>query len=262
MSKRRRKANNDVPENPPHVAEDIPAPAKGGALRTRLIAGVVTLIPIIVTLLVVFFISDKLQTLFEPVTTRILKGVQFPEDIGPFKKVETAVSLFLSLILAVLTIYVVGLFSSNIAIKRLIGLGERILEGIPVIKTVYGTMKQIAETFSLQNGEEFQKVVVLEYPRRGIYALAFVTGESRMEGDTRLFVNVFVPTTPNPTSGFLLILPSDDLREIELTYEEAFKFIISGGLLELGRFKLSPYRPKAPQRISRSAKQKQGEPQE
>ena len=251
-------AHDDAGTPPPdgEVAIALPASAhRASSMKTRMIAGVVMLIPIIVTIMVVMFIADQLHNLFRPVTDMLWEQVTpaleqlMPENITAAERIKEAkriregISIVFSLILAIITIYMVGLFSSNIIVRRIIGLGERVLQRIPIIKTVYGTMKQIAETFSMSNRRQSQKTVIIEYPRRGILSMGFVSGETRLPNDGRLYVNIFLPTTPNPTSGYLLMVPAEEVMETTLTIEEAFKFIISGGLLELENLKLAPYRP-------------------
>jgi len=204
-------------------------------IRNRLLAGIATLIPIVVTIVIISYLSNLLLSLFQPVTDRLL-GEALAEA-----KWARVLSFFLSLLLAFITIYVAGLLSANFATRRLIGFGERLLERIPVIKTIYGTMKQIVDTFSAQSVERLKKVAVIEYPYPNTYSIAFVTGETRFAGAPQVYVNVFMPMTPNFTSGFLMVLPVERVREVKMTVEEAFKFIISGGILEIGAMQVKPY---------------------
>jgi uncharacterized membrane protein len=116
--------------------------------------------------------------------------------------------------------------------KYLWSIGERLLHTLPVVNTVYNSVKQIIETFSTQNRAVFQKVVLIQFPREGVYAIGFLTsssrGEIRSQTDKPL-KNIFIPTTPNPTSGFLVMFPEDQVKELEMSVGEGMKFIISGG---------------------------------
>ena len=113
-------------------------------------------------------------------------------------------------------------------------MGERFLSRMPVVRSVYGTLKQIFETVLNQSSRSFREVVLVEYPRRGIGAIGFVTGPTQGEVQERTdedLVNIFLPTTPNPTSGFLLFVPRKDLIHLDMTVEEGIKLVISGGIV-------------------------------
>ena len=131
-------------------------------------------------------------------------------------------------------------------------MGERLLSRMPVVRSVYGTLKQIFETVLAQSSRSFREVVLIEYPRRGIGAIGFVTGPTRGEiqdqADEEL-VNVFLPTTPNPTSGFLLFVPRKDLIHLDMSIEDGIKMVISGGIVtpsEELQILQRPPRPAAP----------------
>ena len=206
-------------------------------IQRRLIAGIATLIPIGATIWIVGFISARVLHLFEPVTRQLWKNLGI--DGGGLVRWIDAIA---SWIIAFLAVYLVGLLSLMAVGKRALGVGESLLRRIPVIKSIYGTVKQIVDTLSMQKSSSSQRVAVIEYPRKGMYSVGFITGEARIRDDSRVFVNVFVPATPNPTSGFLIVLPSDEVFEANMTVEEAFKFILSGGILTWD-FTLKPYRP-------------------
>lgn len=224
------------PESP-EINVHLPKPhGVGATLRNRLVAGVLTLIPIAVTIFLVTSMANWVRDLYAPLTNWLWEEY-FRIDLQH----KQWINLVISFLLTFIVIYLVGLMSSIYIGRRLIALGESILRRIPVIKTIYGTIKQITDVFSQDTTERLKKVVLIEYPRRNIYAMAFVTGETRVKDDPRTYVNLFVPTTPNPTSGYLLVLPSEDVKETGLSIEVAFKFVISGGILELDNLPLSPY---------------------
>ena len=129
---------------------------------------------------------------------------------------------------------VIGFFTANLLGRSLIRFGERLVDRMPVIRSIYGALKQIFETVLAQSSTSFREVVMVEYPRRGLWALAFVTSETKGEVQNLLtddVVNIFLPTTPNPTSGFLLFVPRATLIPLHMTVEEGIKLVISGGLV-------------------------------
>ena len=109
---------------------------------------------------------------------------------------------------------------------------EKIITSLPFVKTVYNTVKQIIDTFARQKSAIFQKVVLIEFPRKDIYAMGFLTGRGKGEVQNKTphdIINVFLPTTPNPTSGYLIMVPKDDVQELEMTVADGMKLIVSGG---------------------------------
>ncbi|HPF78413.1 MAG TPA: DUF502 domain-containing protein, partial [Alphaproteobacteria bacterium] len=140
----------------------------------------------------------------------------------------------LGLIIAVVFFIVVGWFARNFLGRLLVRISEYIVERLPVISTIYGAIKQIFETVMASQSDAFKEVVMFEYPRKGMWVMGFVTGSTKGEvqslTDTEV-VNVFLPTTPNPTSGFLLFVPKKDLTYMNMTVEEGIKMIVSGGII-------------------------------
>ena len=125
-----------------------------------------------------------------------------------------------------------GVLSKFLFARFLIGVSEAAINLIPGVGLVYRTVKQIVDTFSKQNKAVFQSVVLIEFPRKGLYSVGFVTSDAQgeiLERTGENFVNVFVPTTPNPTSGFLMVLPKSDLVYLDMSVGDAMKLIISGG---------------------------------
>ena len=133
-------------------------------------------------------------------------------------------------VLTIVSIYIVGRFVTNVLGKTILSQLERLVERIPIVNLVYKTVKQITESLGSQNNNAFKKVIQLEYPRKGLWTLAMVTGEStNKKGD--MYYHLFVPTTPNPTSGYMIYALKSDTIETDLLVEEALKIIISGGML-------------------------------
>lgn len=140
----------------------------------------------------------------------------------------------LGLLAGVVFLVVVGLLVRNIFGRTLLNWGERVLGRIPGVSSVYSSVKQITETVTSANSKSFRKVVMVEYPRKGIWAVGFVSGTTQGQAQrevSKKLVNVFVPTTPNPTSGFLLFFPEDDLIELDMTVDQGLKMIISAGIV-------------------------------
>ena len=141
------------------------------------------------------------------------------------------------LVAAVIVITLIGFLAANFVGRTIVGIGENILDRTPFIRTVYKAIKQIFETVFADTEQTFQRVALIEYPRPGLWAIVFIATDTRGEVDTRLkrmgreTVSVFLPTTPNPTSGFLLFVPEEDLIELSMSIEDAAKLVISAGLV-------------------------------
>jgi uncharacterized membrane protein len=139
----------------------------------------------------------------------------------------------LGIITLILFVLLVGILSANYIGKNIVQYGETFMQRVPLVRGVYSTMKKIMDTFSMKHS--FHGVALVEYPRKGCYSVGFMTGEVRGEcmGLEGRFITVFVPTTPNPTAGFLLILPEAEVKRLDMTVEQGMKFIVSIGLVPL-----------------------------
>ena len=140
----------------------------------------------------------------------------------------------LGVVILLITITLIGTLAAGFVGRYIVNLGENILARMPVIRSVYSSIKQILETVLQQKSQAFRQAVLVEYPRRGIWAVGFITGET--EGEVQNLtneevINIFLPTTPNPTSGFLLFVPREDLVILSMSVEEAVKMVISGGIV-------------------------------
>ena len=137
-------------------------------------------------------------------------------------------------ILTLLVVFLTGLFTTNIIGQRLLMFWEGLLSRIPVVKSIYYSVKQVSDTLFSSNGEAFRKALLVQYPREGSWTVAFLTGQpgrdvaSHLDGE---HVSVYVPTTPNPTSGFFLIMPRKDVIELDMSVDDALKYIISIGVV-------------------------------
>ena len=137
-------------------------------------------------------------------------------------------------IVGIFILLVTGMLAANLFGRRLVAFWESILGRIPLVRTIYTSVKQVLETIFTTNSNSFRKVVLVEYPRQGIWSMGFLTNKgiraaSKASGQN--LVSVFVPTTPNPTSGFIIMFPEQDVKELDLTVEDGFKYIISMGVV-------------------------------
>ena len=128
------------------------------------------------------------------------------------------------------SIYIIGMLVSNVLVKNMLSSIETLISGIPVVNMIYKTIKQITSSLGDPEKESFKKVVLIQYPRKGIWTLAMVTGESK-DKDSNEYYNIYIPTTPNPTSGIMLYTLKSDVLETDMSVEEGLKIIISGGVI-------------------------------
>ncbi|HFD15579.1 MAG TPA: DUF502 domain-containing protein, partial [Rhodospirillales bacterium] len=180
-------------------------------LRNYLLAGIIVTAPISIT----FFIVWQVVDFFDETASSLIPARYNPETYLPF----SMPGLGFLLVLALITL--VGWFTASLLGRSMMRFGERILHRMPVVRSIYGTLKQIFETVLADSSRSFREVVLVEYPRRGLWAIAFVTGPTKGEVAEAMagedLVNVFLPTTPNPTSGFLLFVPRRDLVHLGMS---------------------------------------------
>jgi uncharacterized membrane protein len=191
-------------------------------LRRHLVAGLILWIPLLVTFLIVRFLIR-----FVDRTLLLLPPSWRPEALLGFNIPG------LGLILAVGILLLTGVLAKNFIGQRLLNLGDRIVTRIPLVSSIYSGAKQVAETLFADSSTAFKRVLLVEYPRRGVWSMCFQTSESVGEiqhRTTETVVCVFVPTTPNPTSGFLLFVPRDELVPLDMRVDEGLRMIISLGV--------------------------------
>lgn len=200
-------------------------------VQRRILAGLVLIVPIAVTIAVAAFIYASIERLVGPLVdqfTRIPFLANLKDEEG---HIRAELNVPLTLFLTFLLLYVAGFVSTTFVIRKLYGAGEQILLRIPFLKSIYGLTKQILDLVMSRDKGAFKQIVLVEYPKADSWAIGFVTGGTRLKGDPRPYVNLFVPTTPNPTSGFLLIVPREKVRTVNLSVEEGIKLIMSGGVI-------------------------------
>ena len=181
--------------------------------RSKLFAGLATLLPLYLTFFVIKFLFVTLEEMSDPLLKR------FNLDIPG-----------LGIILTVLLIYILGFLVTNFLGRKIFNIGERIVKKVPIVNMIYTTLKQITDTFTKGSTDAFEGAVYIQYPRQGLWTMAFISGESKTK-DGVPYYHLFVPTTPNPTSGFFLMIPQADTVATGMSVEDGLKTIISGGLL-------------------------------
>jgi uncharacterized membrane protein len=199
-------------------------PGLGARLRGYFFAGILVIAPISITVyiawLLISFIDDQVFALIPPVYN--------PETYLPFSVPGIGVILML------VSVTLIGALTAGYLGKLFLRLSEHVLNRMPIVRGIYGAAKQIVETVISNKSTAFREVVLVEYPRKGAWTMAFLTGRTidQIAGTSgQRLVNVFVPTTPNPTSGFLLFVPEGDIRRISMSVEDAIKLVISTGIV-------------------------------
>ncbi|MDX9975346.1 MAG: DUF502 domain-containing protein [FCB group bacterium] len=188
-------------------------------IQGRVMSGLIVLVPIGITFFILNFLFSVTIGMIKPITMRFLPAL--PEYV-----LNT-----LSICVLLLALYFVGLFAANFAGRRLIALGEAILARIPIVKTIYAASKQVVDTFSMRDKtSSMRSVALVEFPSAGLRSIGFVTGTILDEHGVECH-RVFVPTTPNPTSGFFLIVPKEKVFFTGMNVEETCKMLMSGGII-------------------------------
>ncbi|MDR7486526.1 MAG: DUF502 domain-containing protein [Armatimonadota bacterium] len=192
-------------------------------LRTWLLTGLLVTLPVVVTAYVLVFLFRLLDNFLSPVF-RVF-GIQVPG---------------LGLLSGIALILLAGALASNVLGRRIVHAFDRVMLRIPFARTIYSATKQLSDSLLQQNRAAFKQAVLLEWPRPGLYTVGFVTGETRGEAQAKTaerVINVFVVTTPNPTTGFLCLVPESQVIPLEMTVEDALKLVVSAGIVA------PPYRP-------------------
>jgi uncharacterized membrane protein len=195
---------------------------KMATLRRYLVAGLLVWVPLGVTLLIVKFLVDLMDQ------TLLLLPVSIqPETLLGFRIPG------LGLVLTAIIVLATGMIVTNLFGMQLFTIGERMLQRIPLVRSIYASVKQVTQSL-FSSGKSFHKVVLVEYPRQGMWSLAFQTGAGADEVQSKTkqeIVNIFIPTTPNPTSGFFLMVPRADVIELDMTVDQGLKMLLSVGVV-------------------------------
>ena len=208
---------------------------KNSSLRGYILAGLVVWLPILVTFVVVRFIVDLLDQTMALIPQKFqpehLFGIHLP-----------GLGVILSFVLLLLT----GIVATNFLGQRLVGWSEAILERIPLVRTIYNATKQVMQALFSSQSNAFRQVLLVEYPRKGLWSLAFQTGGINPELAANFdedMLTIFIPATPNPTAGFLMMIPKKDAIALSMTIDEALKLILSLGVMQSSKLAQGLDRP-------------------
>jgi uncharacterized membrane protein len=220
-----------TPSRPdPSTAGQSPPPrqptsrAVGHHLRSRFLAGLFVIFPVGFTVWILAVLFKLLDGFLSPVIDPLI-GFHIPG---------------LGLLGVIALLYLVGLLAANVFGRKFLKAFEGLLARMPVVRAIYLSTKQLIDTLRLPGKGAFQKVVLVEYPRHGIWAVAFVTGQARRESDGGQLLHLFLPTSPNPTSGMMLILAEGDVVNLDIPVEEGIRLVVSGGILSPESYPLAP----------------------
>jgi len=188
-------------------------------MKKYLITGLLIWIPVAITIWVLALIVNTMDQTLTLLPPGFLPKIRIPG---------------LGALLTVVVVLTTGVLASNIIGQRLLRLSERVLGRIPVVKSIYSGVKQVSDTLFKPGGQAFRKALLVQYPRQGSWTIAFLTGKpggdvvNHLRGE---YVSVYVPTTPNPTSGFFLMMPMEDVIELDMSVDEALKYVVSMGVV-------------------------------
>lgn len=195
----------------------------------NLVAGIVVILPIAITVLIIRFLVIKVNSIMLNPLLRRLSPYLLQEE---YRLLLAKTVIFLS---AILIIIFIGLMTRVIIIRRTFSFLEKLLYKLPMVNKIYGTTKEISNAFLGNKKSAFEKVVLIEYPRKGVYALGFVTSETKGRLQDAVgggeLINVYVPTTPNPTSGLFVLIRKEEVIPLDISAEEALKVVISAGVI-------------------------------
>ena len=214
-------------------------------LRRTFLTGLLILIPLFVTYALVSFLFN----LFAGASAPLMKGLFRLLGLSRYSWADPLVPL-INILLSFAVIFLLGLFGTNILGRRMLGAVDALILRLPLVKSIYGAVKQMVETLQGPGGS-FQRVVLLQYPSKGLWTMGLVASERR---DTMNLVSsdrvltVYIPTTPNPTSGYLVLVSPEDVVDLDFNVEEAFKFVVSSGVVGKD---LAPPKARAPLRPAR-----------
>ncbi len=201
-------------------------------VKTRFLTGLLVIAPAFVSVFIIYYIFDKINLLLSPIIIKVLEnylgGVKIPDFLVGF----------LSIVLLAITILTIGFLAENFIGKKLLSWFDGIMSKTPVIRGVYSAVKQFLDAFKISSTEKFEKVVAVEYPKNDMWVIGFVTStvntdlSSQFVNDGVEMINVFIPTTPNPTSGYLVMVEKSKVKQLDMPIELAVKYVVSAGILQ------------------------------
>jgi uncharacterized membrane protein len=188
-------------------------------LRTRFIQGLLVVVPLILTFVLLRALVESIDGLLKPLIIGTLGHTyDFP---------------FIGVIITALLIVLAGILTANVLGDRLVRLWERLILRIPLVRFIYGSAKQLVQALTIPQNKSFKSVVMVEYPRKGVYVLGFLVNQMQLEGakQKRRLLSVFIPSTPTPISGFVALFPEPDVLHLNMTIEEGVRFFVSGSII-------------------------------
>lgn len=200
------------------------------SVRKNFITGVAVILPAVITIWFVKFVMDKTNNILLEPMAKILRPYILDNAVLEY------MAKVLILVFLVIVISIIGFGTRILFLRRSFSFLEKNINQLPMIGKIYGAIKEMSHAFLGQSKNIFTRVVLVEFPRKGIYAIGFVTSEGKGEVQDKTIekvINVFVPTTPNPTSGFLLLVPESEMIKLDMSVEEGLKLVISGGIVPL-----------------------------
>ena len=196
--------------------------------KKYILTGIISIIPVYITYWIIEQIFLIVSIPGKNIISYFTSLFNFSNDINT--QLITITEYMLGFILTIMFLFFFGLIISNVIGKKIYSFFETLLNSIPVVNKVYSSIKQIISTISIDSKKSFKKVVMIQYPRKGLWTIAMVTGES-INKNKKEFYTLFVPSTPNPTTGYMIIISKEDVVNTDLSVEDATKVILSGGLV-------------------------------
>lgn len=200
--------------------------------RTHIVRGLLLVLPTIITFWLLRILFSAISDNVTPIVLRLLQAAGVSGVAGWHTQL---VAPLIGVVLTLLSIYLIGLIAANLVGQRILAWVEAGILKIPIVKSIYGGARQLLDAFGTGDKSTFQRVVLVEYPRKGVWTVGFVTGEAHVPlpqgSDAAEMVMVFFPTTPNPTSGWLAVVPEREIVEVDISIEEGVKLVVSGGIV-------------------------------
>jgi uncharacterized membrane protein len=200
-------------------------------LKRKTIAGFFIILPLIVTILLLTYIFDKVNRYITPYVFQIFEMLKIEIKSDHITTIALGIIGF---IFTIFIIYLIGLLGTNIIGKRLVNAFDNIMLRVPLIKGIYGGARQLMQSLSVDKMAAFERVVLIQYPRKGIYTIGFATAETSEKIEEKIqleLMHIFIPTSPVPASGMLVLIPRKDVIFLDISLEDAFKLIVSGGIV-------------------------------
>lgn len=218
-----------------HGHDKKPTPGFWGWLRARFFAGLVIATPIVVPIFIIVIAIGWVDERIKPILRSAIPLKIRNFDLG-FFTVDTLIGYTpgIGVLFAVIALTLLGAIATNLIGRSVIRIGEQIVENVPILRTLYTPLRQLVEIFSDKESSSFKEVVLVEYPKEGTWAVGFLTSRAKHEIADKLgvdFLGVFVPTTPNPTSGFLIYVPEEKVIHLDISVEDGAKLIVSAGVV-------------------------------